>query len=124
MKVIPYTSAFLSLALLTGCAKSPESTVESFYKAVGKGEIADAQTYLSAQVVGMLGPQKLAAALAEESQRVSRCGGIKAVEVALQGQGEVRAGTALISYSGNCQPRRENVKLVKEEGKWKIAPSK
>ena len=110
--------------ILTGCAKSPESTVESFYKAVGKGEITEAQTYVSSQVTGMLGSQKLAAALAQESEQVGKCGGIKSIDVKLEGQGEVRSGTAMVTYAGKCPPKNERVKLVKEDGKWKIGASK
>jgi hypothetical protein len=110
--------------MLTGCAKSPESTVESFYKAVGKGEITEAQTYVSSQVIEMLGPKKMAAALAEESERIRKCGGIRSIDVKLEGQGEVRSGTAKITYEGQCPPKDENVRLVKEDGKWKIGASK
>ncbi len=113
-----------AVLLLAGCAKSPESTVESFYRAVGKGEITEAQTYLSAQIIGMLGPQKMSAALADESQKVTKCGGIKGVDVKLEGQGEVRSGFVLVSYAGQCPQRRENVKLIKEDGKWKITANK
>lgn len=109
---------------LTGCAKSPESTVESFYKAVDKGEITEAQTYLSSQVTAMLGTQKLAATLAQESERAGKCGGIKSVDVKLEGQGEVRSGTAIVTYAGQCPPKNESVKLLKEDGKWKIGISK
>lgn len=124
MRFISLTTLIVSTALLSGCAKSPESTVESFYEAVGKGEITEAMTYLSSQFSGMLGPQKLSAALAQESERVAKCGGIRSVDVQLTGQGEVRSGTAAIKYNGQCESRRESVKLVKEEGKWKIGASK
>lgn len=113
-----------TMLLLTGCAKSPESTVESFYKAVGKGEITEAQTYISSQVIGMLGPQKLSASLAIASEEVGRCGGIKSIDVQLEGQGEVRSGTAAVTYEGECPPKNENVKLTKEDGKWKLGSTK
>jgi len=109
---------------VSGCAQSPESIVESFYRAVANGEITEAQGYLSSQVVGMLGPQKTSAALAQEAERVQRCGGISAIDVQLQGQGEIRSGTALVSYRGDCREKRENVKLVKEEGQWKRGATK
>lgn len=116
--------SIVTMMLTTGCAKSPDSTVKSFYTSVGKGEITEAQTYLSSQVRGMIGPQKLSAVLAKESERVGRCGGIKSIDVKLEGQGEVRSGTATVSYSGECPPQNENVKLTKEDGKWKLATTK
>lgn len=124
MKPLSLATLVLSATLLAGCAKSPESTVESFYRAVGKGEITEAQSYLSTQVVSILGSQKLSAALAREASRVSECGGIKSVDVQLSGQGEVRSGTAVVTYGGPCEAKRESVKLLKEDGKWKIGASK
>lgn len=110
--------------ILSGCAKSPESTVESFYRAVSKGELTEAQGYLSLQIAGMMGPRKLSAALAAESERVQQCGGIKSVDVKLEGQGEVRSGIAKVVYAGQCPQKNEKVKLIKEDGKWKIGASK
>jgi len=105
---------------LSGCARGPESTVENFYAAVGKGEIAEAQEFLSTQIQGLLPPEKLAAALTEEHKRVVRCGGIKSVKVKLEGEGEVRFGTATVSYQGDCRDKNEDVSLALEDGKWKL----
>jgi hypothetical protein len=124
MRKSTLATSIAATLMLTGCAKSPESTVESFYKAVGKGEITEAQTYVSSQVTGMLGPQKMAAALAAESEQIRKCGGIKSIDVKLEGQGEVRSGTAMVTYAGQCPPKNEHVKLIKEDGKWKIGASK
>lgn len=117
-------AAVLLPLLLAGCGKSAESTVETFYRAVGKGEIAEAQTHLSKEIVGVMGPQKLGAALSEETRRVQNCGGIKDVKVQLGDGAEVRFGSVVVTYAGNCAQRRENLKLVKEDGRWKLAPQK
>ena len=124
MKYSTWVALTLSTLLLTGCGKSPESTVESFYKAVGKGEITEAQGYLSAQLVAMLGQGKLAAALSQETESIRNCGGIKSVDVKLQGEGEVRTGIATVNYGGNCAAKTEKTKLIKEDGKWKITIDK
>jgi hypothetical protein len=111
-------------AVLFGCGKSPESAAESFYRAVGKGELTEAKSYVSAQIVGMLGDAKLSAALSGETEKIRACGGIKSVDVKLQGEGEVRTGVATVAYSGRCATKAERVKLIKEDGKWKITASK
>lgn len=115
------TVVLASVTLLSGCGKSPESTVESFYRALASGEITEAKSYVSAQLVGLLGEKKLSAALSEESEKIRACGGIKNVEVKLQGEGEVRSGTVTLTFSGKCPPKNEETKLIKEDGKWKIA---
>ncbi|MDP2824593.1 MAG: DUF4878 domain-containing protein [Sulfuritalea sp.] len=118
------TVILASLALLSGCAKSPESTVENFYRSLAKGEITEAKGYVSAQLVGMMGDGKLSAALSGETERIRDCGGIKSIEVRLQGEGEIRSGVATVTYGGKCSPKIEKTKLVKEDGKWKITASK
>lgn len=124
MKPITWVVLTLGVLLLAGCSKSPESTVESFYQAIAKGEITEAQGYVSAQLVAMLGQGKLSAALSGETGRIRACGGIKSVDVKLQGEGEVRTGTAVVSYGGKCPTKTENIKLIKEDGKWKISANK
>jgi hypothetical protein len=124
MAIKHWLTIFIFTILLSGCAKSPESTVESFYRAVGKGEITEAQSYLSSQIIGMIGKDKMAAALAKQSEQVSECGGIDSVEVELTGEGEIRSGNATVTFKGNCQPKKESVKLIKEDGKWKITANK
>lgn len=117
-------TCLLPLTLLAGCGKSPESTIESFYFALSKGEITEAKSYVSAQLVGMLGEQKLSAALSQEAETIRNCGGIKSVEVKLEGEGEVRTGTTSVTYAGECRPKKEKTKLIKEDGKWKITGHK
>lgn len=123
-RLLAATVVLASVTLLTGCGKSPESTVESFYRSLASGEITEAKNYVSAQLVGMLGDAKLSAALSAESEKIRACGGIKNVEVKLQGEGEVRSGSAIVTYGGECPPRNEKTKLIKEDGKWKITASK
>lgn len=118
------TLAAVVAVVLAGCAKGPESVVENFYAAVGKGEITEAQGYLSEKIRGFLPPEKLAAGLTEEHKRVVSCGGIKSVKVTLEGEGEVRFGTATVSYRGECPEKTEKVNLVQEQGQWKLAPNK
>jgi hypothetical protein len=114
----------LSVMLITGCAKSPESTVESFYRAVEKGEITEARGYVSSQLVGMLGDAKFSAGLAQQTEAISKCGGFKSIDVKLHGKGEIRQGEAIVTYAGHCPQRSEKVKLIKEDGKWKITADK
>jgi PBP1b-binding outer membrane lipoprotein LpoB len=118
-----WIAAILGAVFLVGCGKSPESTVESFYKAVAKGEITEAQGYVSAQLVGMMGQGKISAALSQQTESIRKCGGIKSVDVKLQGEGDVRSGSATVNYA-NCKANTEKVELIKEDGKWKITASK
>lgn len=111
--------------LLSGCMGfGPEDAVKGFYRSVEKGEITKAQGYLSKQVIGMLGEQKLQMSLSQQSEKISSCGGIKDVIVELKGEGEIRKGTAKLSFKGSCPEARESVSMIKEDGKWKITADK
>lgn len=124
--VVIALSLLLSLTL-TACSKSPESVVESFYKAVAKGEITEAKGYLSKQILAMGGDAKIAAALSQQSEAIAACGGIKNIEVKLTGEGELRTGTTAINYKNEdakCQQKPEKTKLMKEDGAWKITLAK
>ena len=114
----------LLVVAVTGCAKGPEKTVENFYMAIGKGEIKEAQGYLSDSLVQMLPPAKIAAGMTEQHEKIVRCGGIKNIKVDLEGEGDVRSGTATVSYRGDCSVDTENVKLAREEGEWRLQADK
>ncbi|MBX9899949.1 MAG: hypothetical protein K2Y28_04110 [Burkholderiaceae bacterium] len=121
---LKFGAALIGFASLVGCAKSPESVVESFYRALGAGEITEAKSYLSAEIFSLLGEKKLTAALASETEKIKACGGVASVVTKLQGEGEVRFGTTSVTFGGNCQPRNERTKLIQQDGKWKISANK
>jgi len=118
------TVLLLSVILITGCAKSPESTVRSFYRAVEKGELTEARSYVSSQILQMLGEAKISVALSGETEKIGKCGGIKDIDVKLEGKGQVRSGIAVVTFAGQCPPSTEKVKMIKEDGKWKLTAEK
>jgi ketosteroid isomerase-like protein len=114
----------LLVVAVAGCAKGPERTVENFYTAIEKGEIDEAQGYLSSSLVQMLPPAKITAGLTKQHEEIVRCGGIKNIEVDLEGEGDVRSGTATVTYRGDCSVDSEGVKLAREEGEWRLQADK
>jgi hypothetical protein len=113
-----------TIALLTGCGTSPESTVKQFYTNVEKGQITDATKSLSPQLSALLGERKLSAALASETERIGKCGGIKSISTDLEIKGEVAVGMTTVEYKGECKAKVEKTKLVNENGNWKITANK
>jgi hypothetical protein len=110
--------------LLIACSKGPEGVVEGFYQSLEKGDITKAKTYLSSQVQGMIGDAKLSALLSKQSEHIKSCGGIKSLETKLTGEGEVRRGTNVVTFSGSCPVQTDKIKLVNENGNWKVAADK
>jgi len=92
---------------------------------MGKGEVTEAKTYLASEMINTMGDAKLTRAISSEATRISTCGGIKDVASNLTGEGEIRSGTATVSYIKDaCKTKTFKTKLVKEDGTWKISISK
>jgi hypothetical protein len=119
-----FIASLVTLADLTGCGNSPESTVKDFYTNIEKGEISEAKKVLSSQLSAFLGEQKLSASLASETERISECGGIKSISSKFETKGEVAVGMTTVEYKGKCKEKAEKTKLVKENGSWKITANK
>ena len=115
--------ATLALAL-AGCAARPESTVEDFYYAVADGDTEKAESLMSSKIRAMVPSAKLQAALALGAEQARECGGISEVEVNLDEGEQIRTGTATVTYKGSCPSKTEKVKLVKEDGEWKLDANK
>ena len=113
-----------SAVLLTACGKSPESIPERFYSALDKSELTEAKSHLSKGIVTLMGDAKLQSVLSKEADKIKSCGGIKSVSCKLQGEGDIRRGTTTVTFGGACPQDTEKVKLVKEDGAWKITADK
>lgn len=119
-----FLAAGAALVLLVSCARSAESSVEHFYMCLSDGKVTEAKEYVSKQLLGMAGDGKISAALAKEAQNIQAKGGIKSVDVKLDGKGEVRTGVATITFKNAPAPKVEKVKVIQEDGKWKITAEK
>lgn len=113
------------LIALSAClASGPGGAVKSFYKAIENGKIEDALGLVSSQVTSSLGLDKTRAALTKASRDIHEKGGVAKFEIVKEDVvGEVAEVEIHIRY-GNGTEETEKVKLVKEEGRWKIQPEK
>jgi hypothetical protein len=107
------------LFLSGGCTKSPESTVQSFYRSLEKGNIAEAKKCLSAQMTAS-GDELISAVLSAAMSKINSCGNIKDLSVKMSGDGAVRTGAVAMTFSGKCPPSTDKTQLIMEDGKWKI----
>lgn len=122
--ICKYVFPLAGLVVLVGCGRSAESSVEHFYTSLSEGKISDAKELVSKQLLGMAGEGKIQSALASEAQKIQSRGGIKSMQVHLEGKGEIRTGTVTITYNKVAEPKIEKVKVVKEDGQWKLAAEK
>jgi ketosteroid isomerase-like protein len=117
--VLLVTTVFASCA-----GRSPAAAVEAFYHAVDRGALDRAVSLLSEQTITMFGKDKLKAGMTEEARKIQAKGGIQELQVTDEKvTGEVASVTVLIRY-GDGSEETETVKLVRERGGWRLAPSK
>jgi hypothetical protein len=115
--------ALLAVVVLAGCAKTPEGTVQAFYKAVAADNEDEAISLLHPNATLLVGEDKVRAVLKQQSARIQGCGGISNVAVTLSDTPDFRKrGTATVNYKGGCKAVTERVLLVKVDDKWRIAP--
>jgi hypothetical protein len=122
---------FFSLALITtalllgGCAKSPESTVEEFYRAVENGDYEKARSLIASEqrADGI----KLGFALSIIHDEIKKCGSIRSIKTAdLHREGEYLVGETKLEFSGKCGSlleRESEIKIKQEDGKWVLVLS-
>jgi len=79
----------LLVVAVAGCAKGPERTVENFYTAIEKGEHRRKRRgYPLEQPRPDVGRrQRLLRVWTRQHEEIVRCGGIKNIEVDLEGEG-------------------------------------
>ena len=97
----------------------PSKTFESFLYAVENGRIEEARTLCSGGLQAMLGP-KLGIVLTAQGERMRQQGGIKSIETKEEIVGETATVRATITFK-NGQSERTNMKLLKENGVWRIS---
>jgi Domain of unknown function (DUF4878) len=112
------------LFALACLASGPEATVKRFYSAVEDGEIDKAAEMLSSRIVGMMGKDKLHRALSEQALDIKKKGGIKSLKIdEMTEVGEIAEGKVTLTF-GDGSTKSDKVKLIKEEGKWKLDADK
>jgi hypothetical protein len=113
------------LLLAAAClASGPEATVKRFYSAMEDGEVEKASGLISSRIVGLLGEDKMRKALSEQALEIKRKGGIKSITIDdMEEVGEIAEGKVTITF-GDGSTKTEDVKLVKEDGKWKLDADK
>ena len=120
------TVALLTLAT-AGCglfSAGPGATSTAFYRHLEKGEIEAARQMLSSGFVAQLGEQKVRSALEQGAREISEKNGIKSIDIEREDvQGELATVSVRVTY-GNDSNDTQNLKLSKENGEWKITPSK
>ena len=112
--------ALIAIFVLAGCGSDPKGVVEDFIRALYEG---DSKTLVDAIDIPDKdrsddGSMQMAGAGKEEA---SKRGGLKSVSGELQNSDEKSALVKVTVSFKNGTNRTESVKLVKKDGKWKVA---
>lgn len=116
--------ALLALSLLLACAAGPERTVQSFYRAIEKGDAKAAVDLISASLVAMVGRPKLEEGIRRQALEIQQKGGIKTLETVVKSKLKDVAEVHVTIVLGNGEKKEEDIGLAREDGKWKVSPKK
>ena len=113
------------VVVLAACAAaSPEATVDSFDHLIEAGKYDQAYALLSSEARAMFPEAKMQVVMAEQSRKMKAAGGIKAINFSgLIVTGDTAKVTALTTL-GNGTKSTDTVRLLRENGKWKIEMKK
>lgn len=111
----------LAMALcLVGCSKGPDKVAMAFLEAVADGNLEKAAEYASKDTKPVL---KVAAAVPGTGEQIKKeCEGakFKAVDTKIDGD----KATVKIETTKDGKTETEDIKLVKEDGEWKVSVQK
>lgn len=111
--------------MLSGCgASGPKSSIQQFYYHMSEGDHEGALEYVSKDLIGMMGQQKLEMALEEGARKIKAKGGVRSLEFTKEEIHESYAEVTVVVTYGNGEKEEDSTRLVQEDGRWKIGMSK
>jgi len=122
---IIYFVLFSFIFLYTSCGSpsKPSDVSKEFMKKIENND-KSAKDMLSKQLVAMVGEEKLNKAIEQQSVKIKDKGGIKSMEVLKEEATDSTATVEMKITYGNGETDTDKSQLVKEDGKWKLSPSK
>lgn len=110
----------LLLVWLAGCGGgAPNTIVEDFYRSLEAGETSKAAAMLSNSTRSFMGDAKLKAMMGEQTEAIQKKGGIAKITVTGEPKAELAVFDVVIDFKNGSQ-ETDKVKLIKEDGDWKI----
>ena len=114
------TTIIASAVLLTACgaARTPEEIVVEHYRAIETGNKKGMLEHVDPGRIKMLGENLHLAQYEKGAAEFKACGGIKSIEVELQGDEKYKTGKTSFAFNGKCPAYKSPVRLAFKDGKW------
>jgi hypothetical protein len=111
----------IALATIAGCGagSSPEGVIKDYYRAVESGEHNRALTMIDPLNLQSAPEAKIRALMQGQQEQMHRCGGLKSVDVKMNGTGDTRTGKMTLAFA-TCPPENIKVAVRKVSGTWTI----
>lgn len=111
-------------AMACGVGGSPGSVIKDFYKKIDRGEVSSAMEFLSKTARTQFGDAMLQPGLNSLSETARSKGGIASVKITEEKvHGETASVSFVITYKDGTT-KSDSEKMIKEDGRWRIAASK
>ena len=114
------TTIIASTALLTACGAAPTAAeiAVQHYRAIESGKKKGTQQHVDPGRLKMLGENLHLAQYEKGAAEFKACGGIKSIEVELQGDEKYKTGKTSFAFNGKCPAYKSPVRLAFKDGKW------
>lgn len=126
MKIIFTVFVAATFLGIVACSSSdsPSGTMQEFYAHMSEGEVNDAYELVSEDAKKMAEMFGGVSVLADKSEEMSKKGGIKEIKVLEE---EINGALAKVKMEityGNGEEDTRSDKLIREDGKWRLAADK
>ncbi len=119
--VAQLAAAAAVLLLLVACGQqSPEDVIRDFNKAIEKGDKEKVMNLLHPATLAMLSERKVGAMVDLQREHMKGCGGIKAMDIQLEGDDKFKRGKLTTTFAGNCPAKTETTGATKFDDKWRV----
>lgn len=122
MLIAPFAVIFVVSSV--GCSSpTPGDTVEDFQRSIEAGEVERASQMIAGEILTIMPPAKLNGALAKESQKLNKKGGIASIEILSE---DIQGNTASVRARrtfGDGSSDEATLELTRIDGAWKLTPA-
>lgn len=119
-------STFVIAFILGACGtqSGPKDVVKELYASLEKNDVAAVKAKSSKALLGLLNDEKLTKGVEKKSKEFAKKQGIKEIQFTDEKVAEEQIDYKIVIVYNDGSQENDKIRLVKEDGDWKAAPSK
>jgi len=125
-KAIMLTALFITTLIFVACSKEsgPKDIVRELYSGLEKNDVAAIKTKSSKALLAVLNDEKLTKGVEKQSKEIAKKQGIKEIQFTDEKVQENQIDYKIVIMYNDGSDKKDKIRLVMEDGEWKVAPAK